>query len=404
MISIPAYAQLPGFFMKEDKKKVNIKFFNNNNLIIIPISINGSEPLNFIFDTGIKSNILFSKSLGDELDLQYSRKLNLVGADGKTVLTASVSLSNRLDMEKIMGEYQTLLVLEEDFFELEKLTGIPIYGVIGYEFFKNNPIKVNYDVGQITFYKSDRLKWRPFGFRKTALKLENSKPYIHADITQILGGKLNAKLLIDTGANHGLLLNPETTNAIKFPPITLESELGRSLGGDLYGLVGRSKELDINGLKFSNLITSFPEENDFSYVIKESGRQGSLGSEILSRLEIIFDYQRERILYRKSSSFSNPFEFDMSGITPKQYSYESGRIYIAKLKEASPASQAGLQEMDEIIKINNIPIEFWKLPDITKYLKSEVGKEVKLTILRFDAHESDIPKELNFTFKLKRMI
>ncbi|MCH7407929.1 aspartyl protease family protein [Belliella sp. DSM 111904] len=404
MISAVASAQLPGFFMKEDKKKVTVKFLSDNNLIIIPISINGSEPLNFILDTGIRSNILFSKKIGDELGLQYSRKLNLVGADGKTVLTASVSISNSLDMENILGQYQTVLVLDEDFFELEKLTGVPIYGVVGYEFFKNNPIKVNYDQSQLTFYKQNRLKWRPIGFRKTPLKIENSKPYIQSDITQVLGEKLDAKLLIDTGANHGLLLNSETSSIIRIPPNHLESDLGRSLGGDLYGLVGRSKRLNINGLKFHNLITSFPEESDFSYIIKESGRQGSLGSEILCRMEMIFDYQRERLLYRRSASFSNSFEFDMSGITPKQLSLESGRIYIAKIRDSSPASSAGLQEFDEIIKINNVPIDFWKLSEIIKYFKSEAGREIKITILRPDSNDNSNVKELNFTFKLRRMI
>src|SRR5690606_27002441 len=154
-------AQVPGFFMKKDSRKVVVPFSQINNLIIIPVSINGGPPLNFLFDTGVKSNILFSKSIGNELGMSYTRKLNLVGADGQTVLTASVSTNNHLDLGDIGGTMQAVLVLEEEFLELEKVIGVPVFGVIGYEFFKYNPIKIDYDSNKLSFYRASAFKWRP---------------------------------------------------------------------------------------------------------------------------------------------------------------------------------------------------------------------------------------------------
>src|SRR5690606_41597225 len=80
-------AQVPGFFMKKDSRRVVVPFSQVNNLIIIPVSINGGPPLNFLFDTGVKSNILFSKSIGSQLEMTYARKLNIVGADGPQFCT-----------------------------------------------------------------------------------------------------------------------------------------------------------------------------------------------------------------------------------------------------------------------------------------------------------------------------
>lgn len=399
-----SFAQVPGFFMKEEMRKTEIPFMNSNNLIIVPVSINGNTPVNFILDTGVRTNIFFSKTIASELGLQYTRSLNLVGADGKTVLTASVSTNNYLDLGNVEGRMQTILVLDEDFFELESVIGIPIFGVLGYEFFKFNPIRVNYDQGKIFFYKTNALKWRPFGFRKTALTIEFNKPYIEAKVKQVVGEDLNTKLLIDTGANHGLLLNPETSEQIKIPPINLETELGRSLGGDLFGVVGRAKFVSLNGMKFKNIITSYPFETEYSYIIKETGRQGSLGSELLGRLEVILDYPRERFLFKKSSTFANTYEYDMSGITPKVLPTEERRIYVARLKERSPAANAGVKELDEILKINKIPIDFWELSDLIKLFKSELGREISLTIKRPSAENEDTFEELEFKFLLRRQI
>lgn len=397
-------AQVPGFFMKEEARKKEIPFVVSNNLVIIPISINNGPPVNFLLDTGVKTNILFSKTFGDFLNLNYTRKLDLVGADGQTVLTASVSPTNHLDIGEIEGIFQTLLVLDEDFLELERVIGVPVFGVIGYEFFKYNPVKINYDEGIITFYKGDALKWKPLGYKKVPIKLENSKPYLHAKIRQNSQNELLAKLLIDTGANHGLLLNRETSDQIVLPEKHLESELGRSLGGDLYGFVGRVRSFNLNSFKFNNVIASFPDETEFSYVIKDSGRLGSLGSEILGRMNIIFDYNRERIFLRRGLTFYEPFEFDMSGITPRVIPSEELRIYASQVRKDSPAFTAGVKEGDEFVSINGVPLDFWELSDLIKILRSEEGKEITLIMKRYlDEKLEDF--ELNeFKFKLKRQI
>ena len=226
-------AQVPGFFMKEDKRKVTLPFYSSNSLIIIPVSINGNTPINFLIDTGVRSNILFSKVLGDALGLEYTRRLKLVGADGTEDLMASVSPINNFDLGPIEGIFQSLLVLEEEFLELESVIGVPVYGILGYEFFKYNPVKINYDDGKIIFYKPGALKWKPLFFRKVNLEVLENKPYINVTVKQKDGSILKPKLLIDTGANHGLLLNRETSENITMPLLFIESALGQSLGGTI---------------------------------------------------------------------------------------------------------------------------------------------------------------------------
>ncbi|WP_291779528.1 aspartyl protease family protein [Cecembia sp.] len=397
-------AQVPGFYMKEPAKKLEIPFIASNNLIIVPVSINDGPPVNFLIDTGVKTNILFSKSIGDQLELTYTRKLDLVGADGTTVLTANVSPSNHMDLGGIEGILQTLLVLDDDFFELEMVIGIPVFGVIGYEFFKYNPVKIDYDKELITFYEMGRLKWRPFGFRKVPMKIENSKPYIHAKVKQLSGDDVDSKLLIDLGANHGLLLNMETSEKIQLPPKYIESDLGRSLGGDLFGYVGRVKSLNYGGLKFNDIITSFPEETEFSYVIKESGRQGSIGSELLGRTRIILDYQRERFLFKKGNTFSNPFEFDMSGISPRMLPTNEKRFVVGSVRKGSAAEQVGILKDDEFLEINKIPVDFWELSDLIKLFRSEEGRNITVKLKRYHSNNPEDFEIIEISFNLIRQI
>nr|WP_275982554.1 aspartyl protease family protein [Aquiflexum gelatinilyticum] len=390
--------------MREKGKKVELPIIVSNNLVVIPLSINNGPPVNFLLDTGVKTNILFSKTFGNYIGLNYTRKLDLVGADGQTILTASVSPNNYIDMGPLEGIYQTLLVLDEDFMELEQVIGIPVFGVIGYEFFKYNPVKIDYDKQKITFYAGEMMKRKPFGYKKVDIKLDNSKPYIKGEVKQVAGSEIETKLLIDIGANHGLLLNRETSDKIFLPKNHIASDLGRSLGGDLFGYVGRTFLLNINGIKFKDVITSFPEETEFSYVIRESGRQGSIGSEILGRLTVIMDYNREKMYIKRGDTFAVPFEFDMSGITPRLMPSDEKVIFVTQIREGSPAYEAGIRMRDEFQDINNIPIDFWELPDLIKLFRSEEGREIKITMKRYLGDDSSDFEIKEFKFKLRRQI
>ncbi|PZX47020.1 aspartyl protease family protein [Algoriphagus chordae] len=397
-------AQVPGFFMKEDKRKVTIPFYATNSLIIVTVSINGSTPLNFLVDTGVRSNILFSKSLGDALGLEYTRRIKLVGADGSDDLMASVSPINHFDLGPVEGIFQSLLVLEQEFLELESVIGVPIYGILGHEFFKYNPVKINYDDGKIIFYKQNALKWGPLMYRKLDMTLYENKPYITATVKQKDGSILYPKLLIDTGANHGLLFNRETSDDITMPPLFIESALGQSLGGVLYGYIGRVEYMKFANFKLDGVLTSFPDETAFSYVIKESGRMGSLGAEVLGRTRLIFDYPRNRLFVRKAENFYSPFEFDMSGMALKKIPNEDNRIYVSDMRPGTPAQRAGIMISDEILSINKVPTFIWELGEINKLLRSEPGKVIELEIRRYKADDLSIWEDLKFTFTLKKQI
>ncbi|REG86313.1 aspartyl protease family protein [Algoriphagus antarcticus] len=397
-------AQVPGFFMKEEKRKVTIPFLASNSLIIIPVSINGNTPINFLVDTGVRSNILFSKKLGDALELEYTRRIKLVGADGTDDIMASVSPINHFDLGPVEGIFQSLLVLEQEFLELESVIGVPVYGIIGYEFFKYNPVKINYDNGEIDFYKSSELKWKPLFYKELEMTIFDNKPYITTTVRQKDGSFLYPKLLIDTGANHGLLLNRETTDAITMPPLFIESALGQSLGGVLYGYIGRIDYMKFADFKLDEVLTSYPEETPFSYVIKDSGRFGSLGAEVLGRTKLIFDYPRSRLLVRKAANFYNPFEYDMSGMALKKIPNDDNRIYVSEIRPGSPAQRAGVQAFDEILTLNLVPTFIWELGEINKLLRSEAGKQITIEIRRYEGDDLTKYEDHTFTFSLKKQI
>ena len=168
--------------------------------------------------------------------------------------------------------------------------------------------------------------------------------------------------------------------------------------------MGRTRWLKLNRLKFNNIITSFPDETEFSYVIKDSGRQGSIGSELLGRLNVIFDYSREKMYIKKGMTYHEPFEYDMSGITARVIPSEDKRIYISQVREGSPAYNAGVKQNDEFVSINGVPLDFWELSDLIKIFRSEEGREIKLVLKRYIDGDPESFELNEVKFKLKRQI
>jgi hypothetical protein len=172
----------------------------------------------------------------------------------------------------------------------------------------------------------------------------------------------------------------------------------------LYGFIGRVNSLRLQGLRMNEVLTSYPEKNAFSEVIKATGRMGSLGSEVLGRTRIILDYPHNRLLIRKGMTFYSPFEFDMSGLILRKVPNEDNRIYVSDVRKESPAYLIGILPFDEVLTINKIPMFLWELSEIFKLLRSEEGQEIQLEMRRYVGNDLTKYSDYKVSLFLKKQI
>src|SRR6478752_4130614 len=74
---IPVVAQ-DGFVFDKGVEKVTVPLVLINNLVFIPIKVNGAE-LNFLLDTGVEETILFSLEDNPNVSFYNSEKITLKG-------------------------------------------------------------------------------------------------------------------------------------------------------------------------------------------------------------------------------------------------------------------------------------------------------------------------------------
>lgn len=372
--------QTIGFDINGNRKKVEIEFENYNNLILVPIILNNALPLKFILDTGVRTTILTDRSLSDLISINYDRKIPLVGVDGLKIVDAFVANNISLKLPGVTGRGQSLLVLEEDFLQLKNYLGVEVHGILGYELFRRFIVKINYDRKIITLYEPAFFKPNK-RFSKIPITLEDTKPYLKLDVTQMNAKKISAKLLVDTGASHTILLNQDTHADIEYPERKIESVLGRSIGGSVLGFLGRVKKIEVDKFQFEDVIASFPEPQELD-LYKEQNRNGTIGGGLLGRFVTVIDYFNEYIYLKKGKDYKKGFEYNMSGIEVKTTGTHLDSFVIQSIRKNSPSERAGLLKEDKILMLNGHSPSALTLNDINSSFRSKEGRKIKMIIMR----------------------
>jgi membrane-associated protease RseP (regulator of RpoE activity) len=229
--------------------------------------------------------------------------------------------------------------------------------------------------------------------------LRTQRPYVVSDVVLTNGERVKAKLLVDSGASHGLLLDPQSDSAITAPNETVSCVIGRGLGGEITGKVGRIKSIQLGKYILPDAIANFPDPNSYfdSLKIGRTSRNGAIGGEVLSRFSVIFDFPSETLYLKKNPSFKKDFHYNLSGMTVKAKGVRLNVFEITEVRSQSSAEKAGLRPGDVILSLNGLSNSILDLNSVNALLNAKPGKKITLQIDRNG-------KKLKISFRLQDII
>lgn len=296
------FARQNGFELKVEQDEVRVSFELINNLIVIPLKVNGYEA-KFVLDTGVRTPLLFNQNLKSELKIKPGRTITFSGAGSGQLVKGKVLSGLEIEIGGLQGFGLSLVALDDkpDLpFDKKK----PVDGVIGYQLFSKFIISIDYQRKELTFIKSIRA-FNKDSFEVIPMKLNDTKPYIYSKVNIEGKSEVLVKLLIDTGANHALLLESESHQEINPPKNARREQLGVGLAGPIQGKRGEIEKLRIKGFIIQKVNTSFPFKGNYAEVEQIDGRNGTLGNQVLSQFHVVFDYKNEKIYLKKNSICRN---------------------------------------------------------------------------------------------------
>jgi Periplasmic protease len=400
LITMVSNAEKPdsaNFFMNSNRRIYRTPVILASHLVVVPVVINGSSPMNFILDSGVGSTLITEVSSAGVVSLNQARKVLLSGLGNEQSMEAYVSENNNLKIGGLEGDKQQVIVLLNDIINLSNRMGIPLNGFIGPSLFERFIVEINYTKQIVTFFEpayfSEHVRRND---QIIPIKIVEGKPYLEVTIT--CGGvEQTVTMLMDTGMSFAMWLSPIGNCGINPKQDAREDILGQGLNGNITGKISRVDKVKIGNFELHNVITAFPDTNSIDNGSVNSRRSGSIGAEIFRRFNIIVDYPNSRLILRKNSNFSDKFEYDMSGLEIGTIIAGLPVYQVLSVGRGTPAEEVGIHPNDQIYSINGIHVNILSLLEISDMFKRRNGETVTLVVFRSGL-------KMQFKLKLRRLV
>ncbi|PCE63469.1 aspartyl protease family protein [Sediminicola luteus] len=418
MLFLPLFLIGQRYYLPAGKPSVKVKFELVNNLIIVPIEVNGAE-LSFILDSGVGTPILFNLSDQDSIQINQVSEVTIKGLGQGEDAKALRSRGNHFKIGGVQNQNQQLYVVMDKSLNFSPSLGVPVHGIIGYDLFQNFAVEISYTGNFIKFHDPDKYKHKKGKkFRTFPLQLDHKKAYVKGAVVLEDKEEIPVKLLVDTGSSDAVWLFTDAEKGLELPEKNYRDFLGQGLSGAIYGHRTKVNSFKIGDFELRDAKAAFPDMETFSALKNLGDRNGSVGSEILKRFNMVFDYPNRKVTMRKNSKFGDAFHYNMSGIDLKHNGMryiveriadtngivvqEDGanfgnvqillenksklslvpEIIVSGIRAGSPSDLAGLQEGDLILAVNGKRVHQYKIQEIFKMLNEKDGKHIKVLVER----------------------
>ncbi len=373
------------------KDSIRLPLKTSGDHIILDISVNGSEPLSVVLDTGMPMGglVLFDIEPVQALGLEYSpmqAQVGGAGGDGKVTQAkiangASVNLGGAL-----FNDTMVLVLPAMKHFSLNHA------GIIGAAVFNSFAVTFDYDAGEIVLTRPEAFT-PPAQAATVALDLKDNLPYIKASAATGAGQEIPIDLVLDLGAVHAVSLNTSENDALSIPDNAIETHIGRGLSGALRGDIGRISRFTLGGSTLEGVVATFPgPEHENPRGI--DSLDGNLGMGIMSRFNFTLDYTARTLYLVPNKNFTDSFEWNMSGLTLEPGEGEG--LAVTEIVPGSPAAAAGLKAGDVVLALNGETVSGVDRVRVRDLLQNE-GQEISVRYRRGDTTESA-------SLKLQRLI
>jgi hypothetical protein len=308
------------------------------NLFVVPGIGHDGESRNFIIDTG-SSITLVSPDYAKRYGVNDSTS-DLVQVQS---VTGAETTKRRLIVEQVpLGDahFANVSAVVSDMDELSNYLGVRIDGIVGFQVFRNHLLTLDYGRQQLVVSTQGELPASRNGGLVFPMRSGTSVPLIALRID----GKTH-EVLLDTGSDGGLSLNPEQLKLDLLGPARVGG-LVSTIAGDRRQYLARiSNQVEVGGVNLRTPVVDF--------ILGAS----SVGGELLKHYSLTFDQRRNEITFARTTQ--GPVELKARRTAGLSFNRSADSWEVASIIPETPTAELPLQEGDRCVSINGEPVAHW---------------------------------------------
>jgi hypothetical protein len=335
------------------------------NFIVVEAKWDRYGPYHFVIDTGSASTLVtpaLARRYGTGSTRGDLPRVRVASAEGDIIELPATSLSR---IELAGSRFEDVPVLVYDCAQLSAHLGLRIDGILGFPFFRETRLTLDYPHDRVLIQPADTEALTP----GTPVPFDDVN---RTPVVQVGLGDRSMLVLIDSGSDATFSLNPAGLDAAFASGPTAGATVG-TIAGDHPQQIGRLGE----DLRFGDYLLPHP-------VVDLTDELSAIGGGILKYFTVTFDPKHDRItLLRESHA---PIVMPTRRSSGVSFSKTPAYWRVAGVIPKSPAAEAGIQFGDLVTKINGEAVSKWNLARYEQLVAE--AKEVTFTLL-FGTNEVD---------------
>ena len=277
-LDVASAAEPAALVFEAEDGVASLPFENLGGLVVLPVKIGTSRPLRFVLDSGAGRMVL-DRAVADEVGLVREGSGFVMGA-GVGALRVEYVRDVTLSLPGVSSAGHELAVL--DLGPLAKTVGGRVDGVLGYPVFARAVVEIDYPAGRVTFRAPESFTYRGDG-AELPIDIERRWPFVRGELVLSDGTVIADRFIVDSGSSDTV-----DHPVVKDMSGRRETETGVGLGAPTRGHIAQARAFRLGGFTVDAPTVACCGASE------ETSRL--IGSGVLSRFRVIFDYARRRLI------------------------------------------------------------------------------------------------------------
>lgn len=340
--------------------RLTIPFRAVGSTVLLPVSVNGSQPGWFILDSGANSCAI-DKAFATRVGLSPIAGGQATGAGKGTVPYDHYQQLVRFSVSGLPLECPQPHIIGLDLSNQPEIIGTAVDGILGTDFFKTYVLEIDYSRSVVRAFDPNGFKYTGSGARVPMLIDKNRLPHIDAVLT--VDGKdiANRRLLVDSGSQ----------DAVDDDWVLRSRNLRTATGG-----IGTGQPFQVQLGRFTQVrIGPFR----LTEVPGGGGSVPLIGGEVLRHFTAIFDWPRKELILEPSAGFSRSLaNSDVAGFGLRANQDGTARVEFVSI--GTPAAMAGFAAGDIIAAVDGTPAAKFQFQQLSELFRRD--RSYRIDIVR----------------------
>jgi hypothetical protein len=359
---------------------VKLPFTMEANHIILQAQINGHAPIGFLVDTGdghesintTRAAAFGLSSYGSTASYGGGNLAQFSYASGATLTFPGIDLHNQhVDLLDQTG--------------LEKALGIPLGGLLGYDFLSRFIVEIDYDAKIMTLHKPSAWHYTGHG-TIVPITFDDGIPFFEAQISVPTQPAIPAHMAMDFGAADTMTFTSPFVrdhNLIQLAGTDTRVLKAAGLENQFFAqsnMRGHIDEFRVGGLVARSIPVSLSANTSGAY--SDDSFAGTVGQGIYTRYHVFLDYPHHRAIFEPTANTSAPFpERKTYGLSLIANGDDLHTFLVTAVRAGSPAEKDGFLKGDIISGLDDKPATTFTLGQLRDTLL-RTGETHDFKILR----------------------